>query len=128
VNPITTVPHGQRGMTTIGIILVLAMIGFFATLVIRLTPVYLESFQISSIFKSLEKEVPMASASNEEIRSSLAKRFDINSINDVKPRQVHIERKDGRVTGLSLKYDAQVPLFANIDAVVHFKKAVEVGH
>lgn len=124
---IKSVPYRQRGMTTIGLILVLATVGFFATLVIKLTPVYLESFQIGSIFKTLEREVPMDTASNQEVRDSLAKRFDINSITDVNPRQVKIRREGGKITALALKYETRVPMFANVDALVHFNKVVEVG-
>jgi len=128
VNSIKSVPYHQRGMTTIGLILVVGTIGFFVTLAIKLTPVYLESFQISSIFKSLEQDMPMADATNQEIRSSLARRFDVNNIENVKPKQVDIRRKNDRVTALALKYETRVPMFWNIDVVVRFDKDVEVGH
>lgn len=125
---IKSVPHRQRGMTTIGLVLVLATIGFFATLAIKLTPVYLESFQVTSIFKSVEKEVPMDTASDEDIRDSLYKHFDVNNINDINPKQVQIRRERGQVKALALKYHVRVPLFGNVDALVHFDKVVEVGH
>lgn len=128
MNLVTRPRHRQRGMTTVGLILVVAVIAFFSTLAIKLTPVYIESFQISSIFKTLQRDIPLATASDSDIRSSLAKRFDINSINDIQPRQVVIKRDGDRLQALQLKYDVRVPMFWNIDVVVHFNKDFEVTH
>ncbi len=46
----------QNGMTAIGWLIVLALIGFFVLLTLRMLPSYLEYYKIVSSLDSMEKE------------------------------------------------------------------------
>lgn len=113
----------QKGMTLIGWMLVLAIGGFFLTLILKLTPTYLEYFSVASSLDSLKKEPAAVRKSPSEIRDLLGRRFEVNSVNDIEARQVHISVSNGH-TVVEAKYHVQVPLMGNVDALVRFDKRV----
>jgi Domain of unknown function (DUF4845) len=112
--------HRQRGMTAIAMVLILAMIGFFATLAIRLFPVYMEHFSVSSHLKNLSEEAGIKGKTNKEILSTLNKRFAIDDVKHVSDDNIFIERtKDGTIT-VAIEYEVRTPALANVDMVVSF--------
>ncbi len=115
--------QGQRGMTLIGWMLVLAIGGFFLVLAVRLVPVYLEYFSVASSVNSLKDEPGIIKKSPKKIRDLLGRRFDVNDVEHVTPRDVRIERQDGQTT-VDVKYQVQVPVMGNVDALVRFDKQV----
>jgi|SRR5690606_16986101 len=112
----------QTGMTMIGWIMTLVVIGFFALFAIRLIPVFLEYQAIASTMNALTEE-PASSAV--DIQRSIDKRLDVNAVDVVKARDFKISKSE---TGLevSIEYDAQTDFIANIDLLVHFEKTVTV--
>lgn len=118
--------ESQRGMTAIGWIIVLGLIGFFVLLALRLTPGYLEYFSVASAIESLQNEPEVGSKSIAEIRSILDKRFSVNDVKSVSGRDVKIENQSGRLR-VWVEYEKRVPVLGNIDAVSTFRKEVEVA-
>ena len=49
-----TSPAAQRGMTTLGLLILLVFLGTFAYAGIRLVPVYLEDLKIAGTFKNVK--------------------------------------------------------------------------
>lgn len=118
----------QRGMTAIGVIIVLGLIAFFTLLVLRLAPPYLENFNVASSLKSLQQETGIKDKTAAEIRSLLQRRFDINDVENVKRDHVTIEknRKSGLLT-VAVTYEVRVHILANIDAVIAFSDSIELA-
>ena len=112
----------QAGVTAIGWMIILALIGFFVLLTLKMLPSYLEYFKVVSSLESLEKETL---SSPVEIRKLLEKRFDISYVNTITPKQVQI-KSAGQYFDVAAKYDARVHLFANVDVVMAFNKQVKV--
>ena len=113
-------PHRQQGLTAISIIVIIAMIGFFAMIAIRLFPIYMEHFSVKSHLKGLSEEVDIKSKTNGEILDKLNKRFDIDDVKHVKNDNIFIERqKDGSMT-IAIEYEVRTPAIANVDMVVSF--------
>lgn len=118
----------QRGMTAIGILIVLSLIAFFTLLVLRLVPPYLENFNVTSSLKSLQQEAGIKDKTPGEIRNLLQRRLDINDVENVKKENVTIEKD--RKTGLlkiAVAYEVRVPIMVNVDAVVSFSDSVEIA-
>jgi len=113
----------QQGMTAIGWLIVLALIGFFVLLTLRMLPSYMEFFKVSSTLDSLEKETLATPA---EIRKLLERRFEISYVETIKPKDVLIKNA-GAAWNVTAKYDSRVHLFANIDVVMAFNKQVRVN-
>ncbi|NOX92271.1 MAG: DUF4845 domain-containing protein, partial [Gammaproteobacteria bacterium] len=86
-------PHRQQGLTAIAVILILAMIGFFAMIAIRLFPIYVEHFSVASHLESLSEEAGITEKTNTEILSTLNKRFSIDDVKNVTNENIFIERR-----------------------------------
>lgn len=115
----------QRGMTLIGLLLVLGLIGYFVLMALRLAPGYLEFMNVSKTIESLKSENGIANMPVPEIRKLIQKRFDVNDVTSITPKDVQITRKKGRLL-IGADYEVRKPMFANIDIVTHFNKQVEV--
>lgn len=121
--------HKQQGMTALGWLIVLALIGFFALVTIRVTPMYLEAFNVSGALESLKNEPLVTQKSVAEIHSLLQRRFDVNDIKSVNPKtDVKIDKQEG-VLKVTIAYESRTHLLGNLDVVGVFNKHIEIiGH
>lgn len=119
--------HRQRGVTGITMILIMALIAFFSLIAMRLFPVYLEHFKVSSHLESLAVEESTGKLSDNEIRKTLAKRFDIDDVENVRPEDIFIERPDRDTLIIAIEYEVRTPAFGNVDMVISFIDEVEVN-
>lgn len=110
----------QHGMTAIGFVMLLGMIAFFTAIALKLTPLYLEHFEVSSVLKSLAQEPGIASKSAAEIEDIIMKRLGINDVTHVTKDNIEISKEDGKIS-VVISYEARVPMLANIDIVANFK-------
>ncbi|MEO7557710.1 MAG: DUF4845 domain-containing protein [Gammaproteobacteria bacterium] len=117
----------QDGMTTIGVLVVLLLIGFFVLITLRLLPMYLESFSVSTALESLKSEPEVASKTGPDILQLLQKRLDINDVEHVGRDNIDIRRTDTGVV-ISVKYEVRKELWGNIDLVGKFDKSITVNH
>lgn len=115
---------GQRGITLIGFLIVLAIVGFFAYIAMKLVPIYNEYFSIVSAMKAVQSEPGIANKTPTEIRGMLSRRFDIGYVKSVEPQDAKITRADGYI--LQIKYEVREPFVYNIDLVVSFDKSVNL--
>ncbi len=115
----------QRGMTTIGWLIVLFLVGFFALVLVRLAPAYLEYYSVASTLGSLKEEPFISGMSAYEIREKISRRFDVNNVDTLKHTDVRIERRGGRLF-ITAEYEVRSPLVANVDIVTSFFKQVEI--
>jgi hypothetical protein len=115
----------QQGITAIGLILWLIILGFGALLTLRLFPVYMESFKIDTAMQSVIEDPALLKKSNREIIEALLRRFEIDDVERIDSRNyrghVRIERKRNKVT-LGVTYRAEAPLFGNLSLVADFHK------
>ena len=116
---------GQRGFTLIGLMLVFAVIGFFALIFMRLLPVYMEDNAISTAVAAVAAELP-ASASITEARKAFGKRLDINNVKAVVPNDL-VLGGEGAVRTLVIEYEGRAPFISNISFVVDFYHEAGLG-
>jgi hypothetical protein len=113
----------QNGMTAIGWLIVLALIGFFVLLTLRMLPSYLEYYKVVSSLESLEKESGLNTP--RDIRNLIERRFDISYVESIQPGDVAI-----KATGPNFRviadYESRKHIFANVDVVMSFYKEVMV--
>jgi hypothetical protein len=121
----TGLRHTQHGMTLIGWVIVLALIGFFGLLGLRLVPVYLDNYTVQSVLKSLQLEPEITKKTPLEIRRLIEKRLYINYITVVEPKQFSVEQKGGRTT-VGVDYEVQRPFIGNIYLLVKFSDSEEI--
>lgn len=119
-------PRHQKGMTGIAMALILVLIAFIAMLIIRLFPIYMEHFSVTSHLKSLSNEVGMSKKTNTEIKTTLRKRFSIDDVKNVADENIFIEREKGGPVTVAVEYEVRTPAISNIDMVVSFVNEVEL--
>jgi hypothetical protein len=115
----------QEGLTFVSLLLVLAVVGFFAYIGIKLTPVYLENFSVSSSLKSLEEEESQGLAVG-ELRSRLLKRLEINNVSHVTEDNIRI-RSEANSKTVTVQYEVQQPFYGNISLLISFEDSVTLS-
>lgn len=113
----------QKGMTAIGWLIVLGLIGFFTLLTLKMSPSYMEYYKIVSTLDSLEQESGIQSPA--DIRRLLNRRFNISYVETINENDVKITTA-GPVFKVTAKYDSRVHLFGNVYVVMAFYKQVKV--
>ena len=115
----------ERGMTTLGLIILVAFVGLFAFAGIRLTPVYLNYMKVLGVINGVHEEFDGANPSRNAIRSSIARRFDVESVSQITAREVTVTSVDGGFE-VRAQYNHMAPFIANVSFSVEFDKAVLV--
>ncbi len=116
----------QQGMTLIGMVIVAIIAGIFVLAALRLTPIYLEYMKIDSALDSMKQDLDGSNAGPAQIRVSLERRFDIDDVKSIRPRDVVIERS-ANGHSVTAEYEGRAPFIANVHFAVEFKKTVEVS-
>ena len=119
-------PQHQKGMTGIAMALILVLVAFFAMVLIRLFPIYMEHFSVTSHLKSLSNEVGMSKKTNSEIITTLRKRFSIDDVKNVTDEHIFVEREKGGSVTVAVEYEVRTPAISNVDMVVSFVNEVEL--
>lgn len=114
----------QQGMTFLGYVIVLGIIGFFAMMVLKLVPIYLEYQSVLTALNSVESQP--ASSAPASIRSAIQKNLDVNSVNVVSSKDFKIKRDKG-ATRVQIAYNAETQFISNIYFLVKFDASVELG-
>ena len=116
----------QRGMTTIGLLLVLAVLGLIAFGVIQLVPVYLENMKVVQLLNQTKEQLDGQSPSVKDIRDALYKRADIEGLQDIDTkRDILVKPKSGGYI-VEIEYERRKPYVANISLLAEFSHSVEI--
>ena len=111
--------HAQAGLSMLGMLFVLLVIGFTATVAIKLIPVYIEASTIRSSIQSPIDKGEFANLTPGGIRSRIGKSFDINMVEGLNIKDVRVKQNKGKTT-IDATYERRLPLMYNIDVVVKF--------
>ncbi len=115
----------QRGLSTLGWLLMIAAAGFVLTCSFKMGPVYLDnSFVVGALRSLAESESDLKQLSNDAIRKKLRKMFQINNIRGDVTKQVKIVREQNRVL-VNIDYETRLNLFYNVDVVMTFNNQLD---
>jgi len=115
----------QGGMSAIGFVIILLMVAFITMIALKLMPVYFENFKVNSALKSLKDEQGIIDKSNTEIQNIMARRFNIDNIEGVKPDQINVKRDRSKIA-VNLDYEVRNNFIGNVDVVISFKDTVVI--
>ena len=115
----------QQGMTGLGWLTVIALIGFFSLLIIKLAPIYMEHYSVRTVLESLKEEPLITKKSKAEIRTMINRRLKVNGVYDMQKEAISI-KKDGGVTTVDITYQVQKNMAGNIDVLVSFSDQIEL--
>jgi hypothetical protein len=115
----------QHGMTLIGMLCILALVGVVVYAGIRLAPLYLNYMKIARTLDSVAAEVKGDNPDPQAIRGLIDRHFNIEDPTGVAVKDIEITRDESGVQ-MHVAYDDAVPYVANISLSVHFEKTVKV--
>ena len=115
----------QRGMTLIGFIMVLAVVGVLIYMGMKLVPMYSEYYSLKQALSSLAREPGITDNDPAKIKDLLFRRLDISYASSIKPEHVKIVRKDAGYL-MTVAYEVRKPLIANVDVVGRFDTVQEL--
>ena len=113
--------HRQTGMTTLGLVILVAFVGVFAFAGLRLTPVYLNYMKVASVISGVYEEFDGQGPTKATIRKSVARRFGIESVSVIKAKDVDIKTVDGGFE-VSATYSHKADFIGNVSFLVDFDK------
>ena len=117
----------QRGMTFLGILVIIIVVGAWVYAGIRLVPKYLEFMRVASTLEKVRDEFDSNPGSTElMLRRAIERHFDIDMVTVVDKNDIEI-KKDGGVFTMRANYEDTVPLVANVSFLLTFDKTVEVA-
>lgn len=120
--------HQVKGITLIGFVMLLGVLGFFAYLAMRLVPMYVEYFGVLKAMEQLRQEPGAAQKTLPQIRAELSLKFNTQYVDEtsVTPQSISLKREAGAAT-LRVAYEKRVPFIYNIDLVGKFDKSLNLA-
>ncbi|WP_051176448.1 DUF4845 domain-containing protein [Luteimonas mephitis] len=111
----------QRGMTLLGFIIVLGLVGFFAYIGMKLFPMYSEYYSVKQAIRGLQAEPGIANTDPGRIKNLFFRRLNISYSDNVKPENVKLERSQNGVGwDMTVDYEVRKGLVGNLDVVGKF--------
>ena len=115
----------QSGLSLVGFLVVLAVVGFAAYVGMKLFPMYQEYYSVQSAMKGLANEPGVADMDPAKVQDLFFRRLYINYSENVKPQNVKFERMEGGWK-MRVSYEVRRPLVGNLDVVGKFDKTQEL--
>lgn len=111
--------RNQSGITLIGFILLLAVVGVFAYMGMKLVPMYTEFYSVKRSLADLAKEPGAGRMDSAKVRTLFFRRMEMSYVESVKPAHFKIVRNDQGME-ITVNYEVRRPLIANLDVVGRF--------
>lgn len=121
-----TSPKRQQGLTLISLIVILGFIGFLALLIMKVGPIYMDHSKVVNALAAVKETTDIGSKGEDEIRTILSKRFNMNYVADIKPEQIKITKR-GNYLKVEANYEVVQKILGNLSVLVQFDDVVEVG-
>jgi hypothetical protein len=115
----------QSGVTLIGFLIIMAIVGFLAFMAMKLFPSYSEYMGVVKAMNQVATEGTNGK-SLEDILRGLMFKMGFQYVDDatIKPANITIKRDAGGASKLQVAYDKDIPFMYNIDFLLHFNKSV----
>lgn len=117
--------HKQRGMTFIGLVLVIAAIVFVAVIGMKLVPAYIEYFSVKKAITKIANDPSFKEMSKADIIASFDRTATIDNITVINGKDLAVERDEAGHTVVTANYQALVPLIGNVSALLDFTASTD---
>ena len=117
--------RNQGGLTLIGFIIVLAVVGVFAYVGMKLFPMYSEFYSVKQALKGLAAEPGIANTDPAKVKDLLFRRLYVSYAENVKPNNVKVTR-DGQGYVVTVQYEVRRELIGNLDVVGKFEASEDL--
>jgi hypothetical protein len=115
----------QKGVSTIGIIVVMGIFGLLVVTFFKVFPMYYGNFKLQSVLEAVQQDGEIDPKSKRAIWSSLSKRLYINEVRSIKREHVKMVRKDGKTT-ITVNYEIRDNYIGNLFIGASFNESVVI--
>jgi hypothetical protein len=119
--------HKQRGMTFIGVVLLVATIVFVAVVGMKLTPAYLEFIAVNKAVAKIQNDPAFSTMTNKDIQDSFYKSSIMDDIHTITQEDLQIGKDSAGKPVLTIEYQKVIPIVANVSALLDFHVSTESG-
>ncbi len=121
----------QKGMTVLGIFIILGMLACFFAFGLTLFPLYNEHISVKSGLQAVLNQPPAKRKTTKQIRSIFLRNVELNNVErftdqSVKELVTIKKSKDGKKKFLNVQYQATNKLFKNIYIMMDVDETVEL--
>ena len=115
----------QTGITLIGFLIVMAVVGFFGYMAMKLAPSYSEFMGVTKSMKQVVSAGTTGKSLN-DLRRELMFKMSFQYVDDatIKLSDIKLLRDASGTNTLFVAYDKKIPFMYNIDFLLHFEKGV----
>jgi len=115
--------HSQKGLTTIGWIVVIGIFGMIVVTGFKILPMYLEYYQVRSLLESVATDEAIDVRSKSDMWTAINKRLLINQIRGLNRENFSFERNKDQTT-ISVNYEVRKPYIAQLFLGANFSYSV----
>ncbi len=109
----------QQGATGSGFAAIIVLIVLSVLVLLKLFPVYMEHFNVTTSLNSLANENNIKEMKSSEIKTMLSRRFSINDVTSVNRENITVKKSKSDMT-IDIIYEVRKPMVGNIDIVIYF--------
>ena len=115
--------HRQKGLSTVGWIMVVGIFGLFVVTFFKVFPMYYGNFKLKSVLQAMQQDSQLDTKSKREIWLSLQRRLFVDEVRSITREHVTMERKDGKTT-VTVTYENRDDLIGNLFIGAKFSESV----
>jgi hypothetical protein len=115
----------QQGITLMGFLMVLVVVGAMALIVMKLFPMYTEFHNVKGAMADYAASPGSGNKTPAQIQSDMFRRFDVAYVSTITGKDVKVAR-EGRVMVMSVNYEVRKEMIGNLDVVGRFSHSVEL--
>src|SRR5208283_3609351 len=116
----------QQGMTFIGLMCIVVLVGIVGYAGIRLAPLYLNYMKVAKTMEEAATEYNSGSGSLDGVKKSLDRHWNVEDITGLDYKDIEITKDENGALQMHVAYDDSAPYVANVSLTVHFEKTVKV--
>lgn len=113
MNRVTRLQHRQKGLSSVGWIIVVGIFGLLLVTFLKVFPMYYDNFKLRGALESIQTDTSIDSKSKRALWDALQRRMFIDEIRVVKREHVEMKRKDGKTT-ITVSYERQDNFVGNM--------------
>ncbi|MCQ4345883.1 DUF4845 domain-containing protein [Pseudomonas stutzeri] len=117
--------RSQQGLSMLSWLMLLCVVGFLASVFLKVFPHYMDFYSLQKIIASAETESAHQLRSPNDFYSHVGRGMEVNNL-DFELRKVMDVRMENNEFHVHLKYEKREPLIENLDLVVHFDREYRV--
>ena len=115
--------HRQKGLSTVGWIMVVGIFGLFVVTFFKVFPMYYGNFKLKSVLQAMQQDSQLDTKSKREIWLSLQRRLFVDEVRSITREHVTMERKDGKTT-VTVTYETRDDFVGNLFIGAKFSESV----